>query len=1014
MDATLKLWFNDGHGDYGFPYNMEQAELGDFAVSATRMGNAPTITATLEYPTCLDDEWERYCHFDDVFVVFKNERYYLKAIPTSSKSNDKLFYKHELGFVAERSVLETVYMIDDNENQTANILYSNNTQYTFFGSIQDFAERINQSMYFSGIGDTCMYLNGVIVPVGLRQLTGDGFYVYVDASVANTDEVLVTLSNNTVAEALKQVFEQWNVPYYFVGREIHIGEYEVLTETTPAYVGKGILGAGLNSGALVPYEYGYPNSLLNVTRSNNTKQVYNRVSGTGSEDNIPYYYPNPTPSGTIHHEVTAATGGTLTDSDVIVDDYVKFSRLGDTEALVYFDRQNSVWESVGAKQFYFDGHLVLFINGTLTNQSVTFPYTTTYDSQTGSYTYYLHPKQVTIIVKMNFTKQYSQLHFDFSNEFLNGTDWTLYSADSSVYLQGSGTTVDYNGSTLPLGVYYIAFNKTYTPSHTGGLNAYDFNRYKTESVSIANLVSDASNWNGVHEYSSTYWSLLSSGNSVRLVDYGLSIADGATLTDGDKIEKVIDKWVVPQPKLMPSCYRLSDGTKRFYPARNYPMQNVSGNNYDIDADLGDEVVSNTLENDNYKDASNNYYQFANLYRRLKQREHIEDFPDIKPTIEGMINGDGERIDMFRGIAFDTNDSNDGDYDENGNFKYNHPYFFVQLQKMDFNLFAHAIDESEMTIAMTSGDCAPCEFKIMVNKDTGRNMVQYTNQLLRDDEGDVICGRKGEAIDTLDSQNDTLNNRVWVALEKNTEAFGEIMPYNNTNTGVQIRPKACTNVNTNDGDTFVILHINLPQAYVTAAEQRLTEAIIKWMYDNNSQKFNMSLKYSRAYLGGNQSVIDLLSENVKVSVRYNGITKQYFVSSYSYKKTSSNPMPEIEIGGLVETVEELKSVASAGKGLTNKIASEISEKFGEMMMGTGKPLTRIIQQNNTTVANQIKGDFPTDYVQTTDVLFDSQIIVGTGNKTVKSMYKGEDGQVLKMENGVITWGDGAASIEWGEF
>lgn len=1006
MDTSLKLYYFDGQEDMAFPYNMEQAELHDFTVNKTRMGSAPTITGTLEYPVCLDSEWEHWCHFDDVFVEFNGEKYFLKATPASSKTNDKLFYKHELSFVSERSVLETVYMLDDNENQTANILYSNNTQYTFFGSIQDFAERINQSMYFSGIGDTCMYLNGVIVPIADRDLNGDGYYVVVDDSVTNTDDVLITLSNNNVNDALKQVFEKFGVPYYFVGKVIHFGDYEAVTETTPTFAdASGVLGAGLNSGALVPYEYGQPNAVLNVSRNNGTRQIYNRCSGTGSEDNIPYYYPNPTPSGTIHHKTTAQSGSTLTDNDVTVDNYLKFSDLGLNDALVYVHEANALTEYIGKRSFYFDGHLVLFTNDIPLTRRITYNFkSVSYDPQTGSYSYAFLPLTITIMVKLTLTKPYEELHFNFSTEFPDGTNWSFFNDEGGVYMTGNGNLFDYTGVALLEGTYYISFKKTYTNSHTGNLSIHQINQYKDANVSISDLVYDASQWEGLYGYQSKYWKLQSNGNMVLLERYGLSVDDGVDLVSGDKIEKVVDKWVMPQTKLMPSCYRLSDGTKRFYPALNYPF---SATGYTPDADLGEEVVSGNVENDNYKDDNSQYYDFANTYRRLKQREHIEDFPDIKPTIKGIINTDGERIDMFRGIAFDTNDDNSGYFDENGNFNYNHPYFFVRLDMMGFNLFDHAIDEAEMTIAMTSGDCAPCEFTIVVDKETKKNLVQYDGGYLhRDEDGDVICGRKNEPISPIPAMNDTTNNNVWVALKKDVTTFGEnnIMPFNDGS--VTIRPKAKTNIQMNDGDTFVILHIAMPELYVTAAEEELTRQIVKWMHENNSEKFNLSLKYSRVFLGDNQGLIDLLNENVKVSARYNNTTKEFFVSSYSYAMKSSSPIPEITINGLVETVEELKAAAASG-GFVSHLANKISENFEELMMGTGKPFTRIIQQNNTNVTNQIKGDFPTDYVRTKSDLFADYIVIGAGYKQVKTLPKGLEGQVLMMLNGLPTWGNAEA-------
>lgn len=1003
MDTSLKLYYFDGQNDMiSFPYGIEQAELHDFTVSKTRMGSAPTITGTLEYPSCLDSEWEAHCHFDDIFVIFNNERYYLKATPSSSKSNDKSFYKHDLTFVSESSVLETVYMIDDNENQTQDILYSNNTQYTFFGSIHDFAERINQSMYFSDIGDTCMYSNGVIVPIADRVLNGDGYYVVVDNSVTNTDDVLITLSNNNVNDALKQVFEKFGVPYYFVGKVIHFGDYEAVTETTPTFAVGGVLGAGIESGSLVPYEYGQPNAVLTVNRNNQTKQIYNRCSGTGSDDNIPYYYPNPTPSGTIHHDIEVVSGSTFDADDVRVDDYLKFSNLGNTDALVFVSANSTTDVHLTNTRIYIDD--VPYNGGLFV---IDFPYD---DFGAGSGEYYGVTKTIRVDFPLN--EIYSIVGLNFVSEFQTSTHWRLRRPDG-VVITGNGRYAravaaqlqDSNGDFV-FGTYSLYLTKEYEPSNTSQAQGW---------FDLSGLLSDINAtspylWFGTIASTMHGWKLQSTENMVNPATYGLTI-DETNARNGDKIVKVIDKWVVPQTKLMPSCYRLSDGTKRFYPAINYPF---SATGYTPNADLGEEVLSGNVENDNYKDDNSQYYDFANPYRRLKQREHIYDFPDIKPSIKGMTNDDDQRIDMFEAFQYDLNDDNSGYYDENGNFNYNHPYFFGLLRPTDsFNLFEHAIDESEMVISMTSGDCAPCEFVISVDKETQKNLVQVNtlgsftgyDALMRDEDGDVICGRK-VAVAPQSFQQNTMSGWVWVALKKDTSTYGDsnMMPFNDGS--VTIRPKACTDLNENDGDTFVILHIDMPQAYIEAAEEELTRQIIKSMNDDNSESFNISLKYSRVFLGDNQGLIDLLNENVKVSARYNNTTKEFFVSSYSYVMKPSSPIPEITINGLVETVEELNAAAASG-GFVSHLANQISENFEELMMGTGKPFTRIIQQNNTNVTNQIKGDFPTDYVRTKSDLFADYIVMGAGYKQVKTLPKGLEGQVLMMLNGLPTWGNAEA-------
>ena len=484
MDTSLKLYYvaNDGTTKT-FPESQEQAELHDFTVNKTRVGNAPTITATLEYPYCLDNEWDAFCHFDDVFVVFNSERYYLKATPSSSKLNDKLFYKHELNFVSERAVLETVYMIDDLENQTANIILSNNTQITFFGNIEQFVERINQSMYFSGIGDTCVYDTSTTPPTINplpRQPNGDGFYVEVDSSVTNTDEVLVTLSNNTIADALKQLFDKWGVPYYFTGRIIHVGDYEEVTDAD--YVVGGVLGAGVANGVLVPYEYGQPNSVLQVSRNNGTKQIYNRCSGTGSEDNIPYYYPNPTPSGTIHLEVQDMPGSTLDPSDITINSYLKFSNLGVNDALVWSEKTTDVTENVSPqKEFYFNGRRVEFqVQPPIVPppgwQPVPYPVlqelvyniesktVQVYDGQgyyIGDKTLYrLTPTAATLAVKVFLQNPYYKLNFDFLNECATDVEWEFREQGGLIHFVGVGRSFQYGGDALDAGsVYTLSISK---------------------------------------------------------------------------------------------------------------------------------------------------------------------------------------------------------------------------------------------------------------------------------------------------------------------------------------------------------------------------------------------------------------------------------------------------------------------------------------------------------------------------------------------------------------------------
>lgn len=353
-------------------------------------------------------------------------------------------------------------------------------------------------------------------------------------------------------------------------------------------------------------------------------------------------------------------------------------------------------------------------------------------------------------------------------------------------------------------------------------------------------------------------------------------------------------WIAPQKRLMPSIYRESLGSERFYKALNnkYVNPNTGG-----------------------------YYVFDNPYINGKPHEHIVDFEDIKPTIKGITNANGSRIDSFIEFAYDENDSDETD--EEGN--YLHPYFFGKLRRFDgehgFNLFDHAIEESEMTISMTSGACGACEFVIGVSDETQKNLVQVDDNgnLLRDENGNVRCGREGmQTEEPQERQNDTRSNEVWIALKKDINTFGSIMP----NVMNRYYPSA--------GDTFVILHINLPKAYILAAEKRLEDSIIEYMANNNNEKFDFSISFSRIYFEENPDVLSTLNENSRIQIEYNSMIYELYVSSYSYAMTSDKPLPEIR----VELTDTLAVTQNALQNAISEIKSDLINSIGGSQIATG--------------------------------------------------------------------------------
>lgn len=317
------------------------------------------------------------------------------------------------------------------------------------------------------------------------------------------------------------------------------------------------------------------------------------------------------------------------------------------------------------------------------------------------------------------------------------------------------------------------------------------------------------------------------------------------------------KWITPSQNLMPPIYRETNGAERFYNAKN-----------------------NT-----YSDGEGGYYHFNNEYTPNNPLEGKQTFEDIKPTIKGMTNANGERIDMFMEFAYDRDDSDE--VDEEGN--YIHPYFFAKLRKTNgangFNLFEHAIESQAMQISMTSGDCGACTFEIGVGEETQQNIVQVDDNgdLLRDDDGNVV--RSGVP---QPQQNDTENYEVWLALKKDDSTYSTLMP----DALLKLRPST--------NDTFVILGISLPQGYITRAEEELMKSMIKYMYMNNDEKFTFSISFSRIFFTEHPDILSQLNENSRLVIEYNSKQHTLYVNSFNYNMSDSQPLPEIQID-LVDTL-----------------------------------------------------------------------------------------------------------------
>lgn len=853
-EKILKLYkYVDGVNDTPFPNAEQQVEICEFTYEAQRMGTSPSITATVMYPSCLDNLWS-----PKVYAEFNGEKYYVTNTPSSSKDNSDQRYKHEVVLLSERDKLNHIYFIDAvQDNPDVDKYKSNSLNVIFYGGIEELASRLNDAMSYANLDYT------VVIDEGITS-----------------EEKLIEFENKRISEVLEEIYNTFEIPYYFVGKLIHIGYTDNAIPTV--------------------FKYGATDALLSANKNNANYEVINRITGIGSTDNLPYYYPNLSAKGEVLLKYGENNTG-LKEGDVTISNYKWFSdKIGSMMPISYREERCSG----GGNGKYQRGN-----KSTLYSFDASKPFYGSFNNIDDSYKFYFHlsfqiQKGDKLVIRLRtsyvpYAKETSPsnlLKGIYAGSMSSPVAYTI--VDDMDYESATITINGREGQYFPL-IFYVELP----------VNDYKWQMYfSTSCVSNVGWFYD--------------------NKQINLDDYGLSIKDTAKPEAGDYIYQEQGSYIPHTENLMPSIYRETLGAQRFYNAIN----------------------------DKYQDDEGNYYVFETPYSPTNIREGFTEFTDIKPTIKGMTNAAGERIDTILDVAFDANDD-DSFVEENDN-EYSHPYFFVKLRKFDgeygFNLFDHAIEQQAMQISLTSGACGACTFEIGVGEETQKNTVQVDDNgdLLRDEDGNVRCGRKGLPEETpQDRQNDTMANEVWIALKKEDSTYGQLMP----NATQKLRPKT--------GDSFVILGIDLPQAYIENAEKELEKALIRYMAANNMEKYNFSIKFSRIYFEEHPEVASVLNENSRIIVEYNGVQIPLYVNSFTYKIDSSSPLPEIDIeldediavskNSLQQTVENITSNALYGSGgadflrqaLPYFLRKDVPDSTVNLMRFLGGIITDNLQSSN---------------------------------------------------------------------
>lgn len=922
MEKVLKLYKLIDGVEQPFPSSDEQIITSDFTYSAKRMGGAPTITCSIRHKDNLNEEWD-----DDVYTVFNGEKFHLRRTPSSTYDNSDVRYKYEMEFVSERIALENTLfydvVLDNSDGDVEDYTYiTRNTRFQFYGTIHEFVQRLNASFIVSGL------------PFRVES-KDDG---------VSTDGKMVSFEDKFLAEALQEIYNTYEYPYY----------YDALRKTF--IVGHNENAVVDGDGNEIVFEYGGDKSLVSVTKSNANHKLINRITGYGSEDNIPSYYPNETPKGKL-----ILTTHPLLEGKLAIKDPELFSKKVDLNEEVGYkllvspteNKVNLFYQWGGPKlvngtyeywwsPMYFEnangnmqvGEMTEFGGRTGWGVEPTHHMETVKDTQGNIYqnhvNYTRNGEQYIqhYSLKFNLTVKggvgaHMRLTLGIPNTLISlkksgGLSGFMIGYDPTVRQTRGGKEINIKAERSESDTeVYLDFAVLKDDSRDDGVIDC-FVDFKVYAISGEIVVGNNTYYQSGNIIAGTGWTSwlkinfemdnsepiygwygkhLSSSNINR---FGLEFLDDFDPSKDPEYWVKQGVWfgqekdprypyITPQKNLMPSIYRESDGQERFYNAIN--------NTYVIPKDFG-----------GHDEAK---YEFPNPFEG-QPREHIQAFEDIKPTIVGIKNTKEQPFNEFLDVAFDEDDNDETD--DNG--KYIHPYFYVKLPKYDgehgFNLFDHSIDEAKMTISMLNGMCGGCEFIIGVTRDAQKNPVQVRKDengnivLLRDSAGNVVHGTPQK------EQNDTKENEVWIALQKDIESYGEVMP----NQEHKALPKA--------GDSFVLLHIQLPQQYITAAEDRLEKELIQYMYENNVEKFTFSMKFSRIYLAENTAVLRSLDENASIKLKYEGNDYLLYASSYTYKMSSKENIPEItiDISDTITTNQSAldRAVAPIKADIANRVAS----------------------------------------------------------------------------------------------
>lgn len=875
-----------------FPSEANPAIVSSYTYDAKRMGGAPAITATIYSSEPL--QWKK-----EEFVEYNGDRFFASYTPNSTKDNSSRMWKSEITFTSRRELLDNTLffdvVVDDVDTQNKDRYRSNQTKFTFGGTIYEFIARINSSMAYCG----------------LYRPTDEykGYYVVVDEGYG-TDEVKeVSFEDQYLTDVLQLINTTFELDYYWDGNVCHVGKVQHdLTDT--------------------PIKYGSSDALISVSKENANYKIVDMITGYGSSDNLPYYYPNDDEFG----EAVFNTENISKDKvSVELSKFLKDSIYNDTIVL-YKSKEGKSYNGsvdVSPPAFYIHSSTIpenLSQADSPSNPTVTCSFwinipisaikgqkidLTNLNFSFELFSYITRPDFISNVGKANrsikLRKIGEETYVPISEGMSFGNVSTYTFEENGDFTLTIGADFSYNckvfnsdgiRSFYGASVWNVAFGGSVEFSYESKSEYEWKNGDKYIPYSEAGI-----NVSGIGEANCIEYDYQFVKDGDR---YGFNKVYTGTEDNAVKVIVTDRVWIAPSSVLMPSIYRNTKGAERFYYALN--------NTHKLPCGSG-------------------YYEFVNLYKKGNPHQGTVTFDDIKPTINGIVNAEGQLFGEIADVAFDKEDS---DVKDSDGTTYIHQYFYIKLHKFNgefgFDLFNHVLaKESAKINLIKSNGCPACSF-VIYNQPSADNSKCYNCvsvdengnlKRVRTDKNDYIFANASDAYEDKLNQ-DSTQKELWIAVQKDTSTLGIVMP----NASAGFKPQK--------GDLFVITGIKPPKVLVTAAEKRLDDALIKHMSENNTDQFNYSVKFSRIFLQENPDFASKLNENAKLSIQIQGdsdsdgnlISHEVFVSNYSVK-VDNDELAEVEI----ELVNSLEVTKSDVKQIIDAVKGEAVKSLSSMVGGS---------------------------------------------------------------------------------